>query len=262
MGRWAHEWIIAGAGLARVSRRRNLAAWWLLAVLVAAGLASLGIWQLDRMHQKQAMLDAVQDVLARRDARPLASAADAARARDYDWAAGRGRFVDAPPVLLDNQQRDERPGVRVYRVFQPSAADAAPLLVELGWLPLPGDRTLPPVPRPEGVLDVAGLLAPPPSHGIMAAVATPQPGGQLLATGLEATALGAQLGQPALAPRVLKLDPAAPLGYARDLDVLPNTLPPGQHLGYAVQWFALALAVLAIAALLTFRKRKPDRTTP
>src|SRR3546814_3794695 len=53
----------------------------------------------------------------------------------------------------------------------------------------------------------------------------------------------------------------APLGYARDLDVLPNTLPPERHLGYAVQWFALALAVLAIAALLTFRKRKPDKTT-
>ena len=38
-------------------------------------------------------------------------------------------------MLLDNQQRDERPGVRAYRVFQPSAPAAAPLLVELGWLP-------------------------------------------------------------------------------------------------------------------------------
>ena len=246
----------------RVSRRRNLVAWWLLAVLVAAGLASLGVWQLDRMHQKQAMLDAVQQVLAQRAPQPLASAADAARARDYDWAGGNGRFVDVAPVLLDNQQRDERPGVRAYRVFQPSAPAAAPLLVELGWLPLPGDRTLPPVPRPQGVVDLAGLLSPPPSHGIMAAVATPQAGGQLLTTGLDMAALGAQLGQPALAPRVLKLDPDLPLGYARDLDVLPNTLPPQQHLGYAVQWFALALAVLVIALLLTLRKRKPERTGP
>ena len=57
--------------------------------------------------------------------------------------------------------------------------------------------------------------------------------------------------------RVLRLDPTLPLGYARDLDVLPNTLPPEKHLGYAVQWFALALAVLATALLLTFRKAKP-----
>src|SRR3546814_16516575 len=86
--------------------------------------------------------------------------------------------------------------------------------------------------------------------GILAAVVAEQPAGQLLVTGLDAPALREQLQQPALAPRVLRLDPAAPLGYARDLDVLPNTLPPPRHLGSAVQCFALPLAVLAIAALL------------
>ena len=64
----------------------------------------------------------------------------------------------------------------------------------------------------------------------------------------------------ALAPRVLKLDPAQALpaagpAYARDLDILPNTLPPQRHLGYAVQWFGLAIAVLVTALVLTFRKR-------
>ena len=44
---------------------------------------------------------------------------------------------------------------------------------------------------------------------------------------------------------------------ARDLDVLPNTLPPERHLGYAVQWFALALAVLATALILTTRRQRP-----
>lgn len=244
-----------------MSGRLNILGWWLLAVVVAAGLSWLGFWQLGRMHQKQAMLDAVEQVLQQREPHPLALAADAARTRDYDWAVGSGRFPDLPVVLLDNQQRNERAGVRAYRVFQPSAPDAAPLLVELGWLPLPGDRTLPQVPRPPGDLRIAGLLAPPPSHGIMAAVAAPQPGGQLLATGLDADGLRAQLRLPALAPRVLKLDPDNPLGHARDLDVLPNTLPPEQHLGYAVQWFALALAVLAIALVLTFRKRKPAEAT-
>src|SRR3546814_14472841 len=81
------------------------------------------------MHQKQALLDAVEQVLDQRMPQPLALAADAARARDYDWASGIGRFVDGPVVLLDNQQRDERPGVRVYRVFQPAAIGAAPPLV-------------------------------------------------------------------------------------------------------------------------------------
>ena len=65
--------------------------------------------------------------------------------------------------------------------------------------------------------------------------------------------------QPRLPPRVLRLDPTDPLGYARDLDILPNTLPPQRHLGYAVQWFALAAAVLATALLLPFRKPRSSR---
>src|SRR5690606_41304459 len=78
--------------------------------------------------------------------------------------------------------------------------------------------------------------------------------GVVVVTALVAGGLAAALGVPALPPRVLKLDPGLPLGFARDLDVLPNTLSPQQHLGYAVQWFGLALAVLATALVLTFRR--------
>src|SRR3546814_16901460 len=66
--------IIAGAGAVRVSSWRSIAGWWLLALLVAAGLASLGAWQLGRMYQKQALLDAVQQVLDQRMPQPLALA--------------------------------------------------------------------------------------------------------------------------------------------------------------------------------------------
>ena len=41
--------------------------------------------------------------------------------------------------------------------------------------------------------------------------------------------------------------------------MLPKTLPPERHLGDAVQWFGLALAVLATALLLSFRRRKRDQ---
>ena len=235
-----------------MSSRRNSALGWILALLVAALFARLGFWQLARMHEKQAMLDAAHAVVQQRHALPLSAAADVPRSRDYDWSAGSGRFAALPPVLLDNQSRDDRAGVRAYRVFVP--VDAAPLLVELGWLPVPGDRRMPPVPRPDGAMRIAGLLAPPPSAGIATTIVQPQPDGTLLTIALDLPLLRKALALPALAPRVLKLDPAIPLGYARDLDVLPNTLPPERHLGYAVQWFGLALAVLATALVLTFRK--------
>ncbi len=244
---------------------RNLVAGWVLALAVAALFARLGAWQLDRMHEKQAMLAGVGAALQTRTPHPLALAADPARARDYDWAAGEGRFLDLPPILLDNQGREDRgAGVRAYRVFQPSAAGAPPLLVELGWLPLPGDRVLPRIPLPADTHAVAGLLLPPPSAGLARGAAMPQADGTLLVIALQPEALRGVLRLAALAPRVLKLDPAQALpagapAYVRDLDILPNTLPPERHLGYAVQWFGLAIAVLATALVVTVRRsfRRP-----
>ena len=240
-----------------MSRSPSIAVGWAAALLLAAGFAAQGNWQLGRQQEKQAMLDEVAATIAARSPLALGTATDPARVRGYDWVAGGGHFAVAPAVLLDNQQRGGRAGVRAYRVFVPESG-AAPLLVELGWLPLPGDRTLPAVPRPPGRQDLAGLLAPPPSHGIGPAGVAVQADGTLLAVGLEPAALAGPLRQPGIAPRVLKLDPEqASIGYARDLDVLPNTLPPERHFGYAVQWFALALAVLATALVLTFRRPRP-----
>ena len=65
------------------------------------------------------------------------------------------------------------------------------------------------------------------------------------------TALGLRL-----APRVLRLAPEADHGYERDLDALPNTLPPQRHYGYAVQWYALALTVVVTCFVLRRRARR------
>lgn len=230
---------------------------WALALFGIAVFARLGFWQLDRMHEKQAMLGAAHAVVDQRIARPLSVAADPRRARAYDWTSADGRFIDAPAVLLDNQSREGRIGARAYRVFQPADDSAPPVLVELGWLPVPGDRRMPAIPRTAAPVHVMGLLAPPPSGGVAHAVAEPQPDGSLLMITLDVPLLRRTLHLPTLAPRVLKLDPALPIGYPRDLDILPNTLPPERHLGYAVQWFGLALTVLVTALVLTFRKSGP-----
>lgn len=231
---------------------------WTLAVLAMSLFGSLGAWQWGRAEQKQAMLADTARILAERRAQPLALAADPARAQAYDWVEGDGEFLPAPAILLDNQTRDRRAGVRAYRVFQPASA-GAPLLVELGWLPVPGDRAMPAVAAPPGQRRIAGLLVPPPSEGIAHAPPSTQPDGSLLVIALQPPALAQALGLSSLAPRVLKLDPDLPLGHARDLEILPNTLPPERHIGYAVQWFGLAGAVLVTALLLTWRSRRVAR---
>lgn len=228
---------------------------WMVAIALVAVGCALGSWQLRRMHQKESMLAEVASVIANRTARPLGVAADATRSRGYDWAVGEGRFLTQAAWLLDNQQREGRPGVRVFRLFQPEGG--MPLLVEMGWLPVGAGREMPVVgAAPEGRMVIRGLLLPPPSRGLMSGAESATAEGQHLVIGLDAARIAARAGLPAIAPRVLRLDPALPIGHARDLDVLPNTLPPERHLGYAVQWFALAAAVLVIALLLTLRHRR------
>lgn len=249
----SRESIIAAASATRVRRHIPAGVAWLLALAVAGGFTALGLWQLGRAERKRAMLAQVQHLLQVRRPVPLSAAAQAGRALAFDWVAGAGHFAPGPAVLLDNQVRDGQPGVRVYRAFLP--ADGGPaLLVELGWLPLPADRVLPAVAPLPGARRVSGLLGPPPPPGLIGGAAARQADGDLLAVALRPQALAAPLQLETLAPRVLKLDPALPMGYRRDLDVLPNTLPPARHLGYAVQWFGLALAVLATAAVLTRRR--------
>jgi cytochrome oxidase assembly protein ShyY1 len=229
---------------------------WALALLAIALFTSLGAWQAERAVEKQAMLDAVAQVLTRREAMPLSLAADEQRRSHYDWAAGVGRFDERGPLWLDNQQRNGRAGVHAYRVFRPEGA--TPLLIDLGWLPLPANRAMPAIALPRGRIEVRGLLVPPPSPGLAMGTGIAAQGDGWVLTRMDTAALSRTLKlTPPLAPRVLRLDPAVPLGYERDLQLLANTLPPDRHRGYSLQWFALAIAVLVTALILTFRKARP-----
>ena len=244
---------------------------WVLALALITAFSSLGAWQWRRSGEKREMLERAEHALRTRAAQPAAVAWDATRARDYDRVEIRGGFAPRPPLLLDNQLRNGKAGVRVYRVFYPQESGRE-LLVDMGWLPLNGRRELPARERLAAPIRVGGapvmlrgLLAPPPSSGLALGRATDyQPDRHLvLMPRFDLGAIDAEVGQPGLtmAPRVLKLDPTLPFGYARDLDVLPNTLPPERHLGYAVQWFALAATVLITALLLSLRKSR-SRISP
>lgn len=245
--------------------RRNLLLGWLLALAAIVAFTSLGRWQLARMHEKQAKLDAAAHALDRGTPQPLLLASDPKRVNAYDWAIGGGSIVDAT-VWLDNQMRAGKPGVRMYCVLLPDDGVQA-LLVDAGWWPLDGKRELPVFGCPLGrMVVVRGLLAPPPStglaHGDALAASGPH---RWLAARLELAAIARELRlSTGLAPRVLRLDPERAKADAgvmlapgeRDLDILPNTLTPERHLGYAVQWFALAAAVLVVALVLTLKSKR------
>jgi cytochrome oxidase assembly protein ShyY1 len=220
--------------------------WWLPAIALMVAFCLLGRWQLGRAVEKETLLARAQAVLARPQAQPL----PAAFAQELAWVDAPVRWAPTT-VLLDNQRRGAAVGVRVFQFAQ--LGDSS-VLVELGWLPLAADRRLPPTPARSGEERLRGLLMPLPSPGLaLGSSLQRQADGRWLALRFDSEAL-AVLG---LSPstRALRPDPAAPIGYQRDLDLLANTLSPEKHRAYALQWFALAAAVLAIALTLSFRRR-------
>jgi surfeit locus 1 family protein len=223
----------------------------LLVLLVEALLLRLGFWQLARGDEKQAQNIALQAVLY--DNRPLELAKAVTDAEGFTWVDGQVRFLPEPLLLLDNQRRGAAVGVNVYQIG--IAADGQALLIDLGWLPVAGDRTLPAPEALSGTYRLSGLLLPPPSMGFrMGPSMSEQADGSWLLMRLDRVALSERLGRP-LAARVLRVDPSLEIGFARDLNVQANTLPPEKHRAYALQWFGLALAWLILWVYVARRKK-------
>lgn len=228
-----------------------------LGLLLVLGFARLGYWQLSREAGKREQLEQAAQALAAAPAGLAAALAapDTGPAR----VEGLARFTATPRLWLDNQRRGQQVGMRLYCAATPVDGEQ-PLLVDLGWLPVAPDRSLPAVDCPRGEHRLAGLLVPPPAVGLRLGPGLVEQGGAWLATRLDpAEVSAAWSARPALAARVLRLDPSVPLGHERDLALLENTLTPEKHRGYAVQWFGLAVATLVILIVLNLRRRHDRR---
>jgi cytochrome oxidase assembly protein ShyY1 len=77
-----------------------------------------------------------------------------------------------------------------------------------------------------------------------------------LVTRIDYEALGDVLGTR-LVPAVIRLDPSIP--WALTARPLRPRFGPMRHVGYAVQWFALAHTVVVIAGVLLHRRRRHHR---
>lgn len=236
------------------STLRRFWKYWLLAAVVIALFVRLGVWQLHRKAEKEALFAQVQAQVDARKSQPLSLAFARDRMQDFDWAEGRCALEGRHAILLDNQLNEGRAGVRA---FAPCAIDdtGRSVMIDFGWYPLAANRTMP---RPilPTALDVRGVLMPPPSGGLVADQVQ-KGSGVTVVTRIDAQSLKQALGNTPVAPRVLRLDPALQVGGLRDFHVFPSTMPPEKHFAYAVQWFAMAAAILIITVLLSLRAKKP-----
>jgi len=214
-------------------------------------LISLGFWQLDRAEQKKALLDQYgggkKETVLQLEA-DLKSAAGL----NYQNAIVVGHYDSSHQFLLDNRIQAGQAGYEVLTPFAIRDSEVA-VLVNRGWVPLGKSRDrLPDVTVPEGPRRISGRLKIPPGKVFMLGEEDPRQGWPWRIQRIRIESLSAELGRPLL-PVVFLLDAGQPDGYTRKWRPLVG-FGPERNIGYAVQWFGLAAALLIIYLAVNTRR--------
>ena len=221
-----------------------------LTIALAALMTGLGFWQLERAAAKRETAERFES------ASDLVRSADSVRDRETDRYArveARGRYLGARQILIDNMVRDGRNGFLVITPLRPDDPGEPLLLVNRGWIAQdPARLTLPDVDVAGTGRAIRGRVGSLPVAGIDIAVPAPAandwPSVRHFPTAAD---IGAALGEP-VRDWVLLLDAAEKDGFVRDWQ--PRSLTPERHLGYAIQWFALAATLLVLWAMIRVRR--------
>ena len=221
----------------------------LVVLLLLPLLLSLGAWQLQRADEKSALLDRQE---ARRQA-PAQAIGELEQSADLAFRRVllRGYFDAEHSLLLDNRTRDGRVGVELLQPFydQPSGLW---LLLNRGWLPWPDRRTPVAFSTPSGALQLQAWIYVAPGETFQLQADQPGNSWPQLMTRIDTHGLWQQLGRAGW-PFELRLLPG-PAAYQARWAVV--AMGPEKHLGYAVQWFAMALALACLFIYFGIRNAK------
>lgn len=215
------------------------------AALLCAGFLTLGIWQIQRMQWKTALIMRVDQRVHAAPA-PAPSRADWARLSkdqdEYRHVRLQGRFLETPSTLV-LASTDLGIGYWVLAPFQGDGGDI--VMVNRGFIPTSAKQSIP----PPSATEVTGL------------VRMSQPSGSFLRDNdppnnrwysRDVAAIAAARGLPGVAPYFIDQEAgatgASPVGGLTVVSFNNN------HLVYALTWFAMAL-MAAGACVFVLRDR-------
>jgi surfeit locus 1 family protein len=210
----------------------------LVATFFTVSFVSLGLWQLDRAAYKNELAESFLAESAHERVMGAMSV------ETYQPIKSVGHFVSERQILIDNIVKNGRLGLYVITPFEYSA-DEPLLLVNRGWIQKTANsRELPALETAGGQLEVRGKAGVLPRVGIRPGEAFEGPD-SWPRVGVYPThdEVAAELGREVL-PFVLLQDPQAESNMLREWQ--PVQSGPATHYGYALQWLAMAAAVLAV----------------
>jgi len=227
----------------------------LLTALLLPVLLSLGFWQLAREQEK---LQLQQVYESRQQQQPVAlTSLDSKEDQQYRQVEVEGSYDNTHVFLLDNRIYQGRVG---YEVLLPllavkpagsgDTAESETLLafVNRGWVPAGATRDqLPQVPAVEGRVRLRGSVYVPVGEAFVLGSELAAEGWPRVIQTLDLHAMQMMMSRDtdkALFPYTIRVEEGAPGALVRYWPLLATG--PEKHRGYAVQWFAMALALLAL----------------
>jgi surfeit locus 1 family protein len=222
-------------------------------IVAAVGIVifiQLGNWQLSRAGEKESRQERL-DLLSREPAVAMPDVPVRIEDFQYRQVEVRGAYVPLHTIYLDNKIHQ---GIAGYQVITPLRIGKSSMhvLVNRGWAPANRDRSkLPEVPAPKGEIVVSGLAT-------VATQKTLELSSEIVSgkvwENLDIERYRRATGLTLQPVMILQKDDAKD-GLVRQW-VRPDS-GAAKNLGYAFQWFAMALAVLIIYLVLSVKRNRP-----
>ena len=221
-----------------------------LIIATIAFLVSLGLWQLDRADQKRS----IEAAIVKANTGPVELIANGRELLDKEYYDVRlqGNYLSDKQFIYDNQIVDQVSGYYVLTPFI-LTDQLGVILVNRGFIPWNGQR--------ERLADIAVDSV---SREIKVQVSSPIKRMELKATDVSRQfpvliqAIDFDVLEEVSKLKFVKvvglLDPSSSDGYVRKWE--PYTGSIEKHIGYAIQWFLMALVLAIIGLRIGLKRRK------
>jgi len=224
----------------------------LATLLLLPLLISLGFWQLHRAQEKR-LLQAEFDRRQDEPPAPFELYHEPAEQLRFRRVQVRGTYEPKYQILLDNRVEQGQVGYYVITPLRIEGSESR-VLVNRGWVSLGSSRqVLPRLETPDAPVDVTGIATIPDARGFhLGDARAPGSGWHPVWEYLDLAEYARSV-PFRVQPVVVLLDPESPAGgFRRQWARLDAGI--ATHEGYAVQWFALASALVAIYIFVNIRK--------
>jgi surfeit locus 1 family protein len=230
--------------------------WLLLVIVLSAGFAKLGFWQLERSAEKSTLIQLQKQRADTVIDAPRFATSTNIEELQYRKVVLKGAYLPNLQWYLDNKTRHGKVGYHVISAFKTSQGFI--VLINRGWVQGFPDRSqLPPIDIDKIDSTVEGIIYFPSKNQFIS--------NRL--SNFESFSIIPQIAFSQLEERIVQyapnsdvanytvlLSPISEMGYVREWKFA--NMPPEKHIAYAVQWFGISITIWVIFLILSFRKKR------